>query len=77
MKVSVSIPDEQMVLLDRIVEQRGLKSRSAAIQEGIELLLTSSLVADYKAAFDEWDQAESTLWEATAGDGLEAETPWW
>lgn len=77
MKLSVSIPDEQMVLLDRIVEQRGLKSRSAAIQEGIELLLTSSLVADYKAAFEECDRAEGALWETTEGDGLDAETPWW
>jgi Arc/MetJ-type ribon-helix-helix transcriptional regulator len=78
MKLSISVPDEQMELLDRIVEQRCLASRSAAIQEAIDLLLNNALVADYKAAFADWDDtADATNWDAVAGDGLEPEKPWW
>jgi Arc/MetJ-type ribon-helix-helix transcriptional regulator len=78
MKLSVSVPEEQIERLDRIVEARGLASRSAAIQEGIELLIHDSLVAEYKSAFREWtDAGEGTTWESTVNDGLEPETPWW
>jgi Arc/MetJ-type ribon-helix-helix transcriptional regulator len=78
MKLSISVPDAQMELLDRVVELRGLVSRSAAIQQGIDMLLNDALVADYKAAFAEWDDhGDAAVWDAVSNDGLEPEESWW
>lgn len=78
MKISISVPDEQVELIDRVMTAQGLTSRSAAIQQGIELWLNQALVDDYAAAFKEWDgSGDSAAWEAVVGDGLEAEGQWW
>ena len=78
MKLSISVPDEQVELIDRVMTAQGLTSRSAAIQQGIELWLNQALVEDYTAAFREWDASgESAEWESVAADGLEAEGQWW
>jgi Arc/MetJ-type ribon-helix-helix transcriptional regulator len=79
MKLSISVPDEQMALIDRVMTAQGLTSRSAAIQQGIELWLNQALVDDYAAAFKEWDRSgDSTAWETVVGDGLEADDgQWW
>lgn len=78
MKLSISVPDSQMDLLDRVVQQRGLASRSVAIQQGIDLLLQDALVSDYRDAFSEWDEdGDAAAWQVVASDGLEPETLWW
>ncbi len=78
MKLSISVPDEQVELIDRVISVQGLASRSAAIQQGIELWLNQALVDDYAAAFKEWDASgEAAVWESVAGDGLEVEGEWW
>jgi Arc/MetJ-type ribon-helix-helix transcriptional regulator len=78
MKLSISVPDETVALLDRVVELQGLPSRSAAIQQGIELLVSDALVGSYRAAFDEFEQSgDAELWENASGDGIESEAAWW
>jgi Arc/MetJ-type ribon-helix-helix transcriptional regulator len=71
MKLSVSLPDEDVALLDEYARTAGLKSRSAALQHAIRLLRHPDLEQDYVAAWEEWESAgEQAAWDATAGDEL-------
>ena len=71
MKLSVSLPDDDVAALDEHARRTGLPSRSAAVHQAIRLLRRSSLEEDYAAAWEQWDQSgERELWEAAAEDGL-------
>lgn len=71
MKVSVSLPGEDVQFLDEYAKEQGLESRSAALHRAVRLLRTAELGGTYEAAWDEWNaEGEAELWEATAGDGL-------
>ena len=71
MKISVSIPDEDVETLDAYAQAHQLPSRSATIRQAIRLLRTSDLVLDYATAFEEWSEADTALWDTAAGDGIE------
>ena len=70
MKVSVSIPDEDVAFLDAYAREQGLDSRSAAVHRAVRLLRTAELGAAYESAWDEWAGSGGDEWDATAGDGL-------
>jgi Arc/MetJ-type ribon-helix-helix transcriptional regulator len=71
MKVSVSLAGEDVAFLDVYAKERGLDSRSAALQRAVRMLRASELVAAYESAWEEWDAAGSAgAWDAAAGDGL-------
>lgn len=71
MKLSVSMSEEDIAVLDEYARAAGLRSRSAAIQHAIRLLSHADLENDYAAAWDEWESSgERTAWEGTVGDGL-------
>lgn len=71
MKVSVSLPDEDVEFLDQYAAARGVPSRSAALQRAVRLLRASELGADYEAAWEEWaESGDGELWATTARDGL-------
>jgi hypothetical protein len=71
MKLSVSLPDDDVATLDGYARSHGLRSRSAALQRAIRMLRNPDLEQDYAAAWDEWAASgEEAAWEATAGDGL-------
>lgn len=71
MKVSVSLPGEDVQFLDEYAREQGLESRSAALHRAVRLLRTAELGGTYEAAWDEWRaEGEAGLWEATTGDGL-------
>ena len=71
MKVSVSLPNEDIEYLDAYVHEQGLPSRSAGLHKAVGLLRASELGADYEAAWAEWTESgEADLWEITAADGL-------
>lgn len=71
MKLSVSLPDEDVATLDDYARAQGLSSRSAALQRAIRMLRNPELEQDYAAAWDEWEASgEEAAWEATAADGL-------
>jgi len=71
MKVSVSLPGDDVRFLDEYAKEQGLESRSAALHRAVRLLRTAELAGTYEAAWEEWaDQNDGTPWESTTGDGL-------
>lgn len=71
MKLSVSLPDEDVTFIDAYAESAGVESRSAVVQRAIAALRAQRLEQDYEAAFAEWDESgEAALWEATLADGM-------
>lgn len=71
MKVSLSLPGEDVEFLDEYARSQGLPSRSAAVHRAVRLLRAAELGADYEDAWDEWHAAgEAEAWEPTTGDGL-------
>ena len=71
MKVSVSLPGDDVQFLDEYAKEQGLESRSAALHRAVRLLRTSELGGIYQAAWDERAvEGEADLWESTTGDGL-------
>ena len=71
MKLSVSLPGDDVEFLDAYAREQGLDSRSAAVHRAVRLLRTAELAAPYEAAWDEWEtKGDADPWEATAGDGL-------
>ena len=73
MKVSVSLPGEDVQFLDEYAKEQGLDSRSAALHRAVRLLRTAELGGTYQAAWDEWAAAgEAESWESTIGDGLKS-----
>jgi Arc/MetJ-type ribon-helix-helix transcriptional regulator len=72
MKVSVSLPGEDVQFLDEYAREQGLESRSAALHRAVRLLRTAELGGAYEAAWGEWSsEGEASLWELTTRDGLE------
>ena len=73
MKVSVSLPGEDVQFLDEYAKEQGLDSRSAALHRAVRLLRTAELGGTYEAAWEEWAaEDDSALWESTSGDGLKS-----
>jgi Arc/MetJ-type ribon-helix-helix transcriptional regulator len=71
MKVSVSLPDEDVEFLDAYADAQGYASRSAVVHKAVRLLRASELGAAYEDAWHDWsNQGEGELWEATVGDGV-------
>jgi Arc/MetJ-type ribon-helix-helix transcriptional regulator len=70
MKLSVSLPDEDVKFLDAYAEQFGIESRSAVVHRAVRLLQASELGAAYEAAWEEWAAGDADSWEPTASDGL-------
>ncbi len=71
MKVSVSLPHEDVEFLDQYAKQEGYESRSAVLHKAVRLLRASRLSAAYEEAWREWaDSGEEEVWGATSADGL-------
>jgi Arc/MetJ-type ribon-helix-helix transcriptional regulator len=73
MKVSVSLPGEDVQFLDDYAREQGLESRSAALHRAVRMLRTAELAGTYEAAWEEWAaEDDRSLWESTTGDGLKS-----
>ena len=71
MKVSVSLPDEDVEFLDAYASTQGISSRSAALHKAVRLLRASELGPAYEGAWDEWSIGEDgRFWEGTVEDGV-------
>jgi Arc/MetJ-type ribon-helix-helix transcriptional regulator len=70
MKVSVSLPEEDVEFLDAYVDSQGFASRSAVVHKAVRLLRAAELGAAYEDAFGEWSRDEADLWDSTVADGL-------
>lgn len=71
MKVSVSLPGEDVAFLDAYAGAHELPSRSAAMQMAIKALRLGDLRDAYRDAWAEWDASgEAASWDATVSDGM-------
>ena len=71
MKVSISLPEEDVEFLDEYATNQGIGSRSAAVHKAVRLLRASELGPAYEGAWDDWATSDDrVLWEAATGDGL-------
>jgi len=76
MKLSVSLPEEDVSFLDTYAERKGNLSRSAVLQRAIRLLRTAELGPAYAEAWAEWEASgEAALWEVTIADGVRDDAP--
>ncbi|GIH10913.1 hypothetical protein Rhe02_89800 [Rhizocola hellebori] len=70
MKVSISLPDEDLTFIDDYASRRNMDSRSAVMHRAIALLREADMESAYATAWDEWSSSgEGALWEATTQDG--------
>ena len=71
MKLSVSLPDEDVEFLDAYAVAQGVDSRSAVLHRAVRLLRASELTDAYEGAWEEWNlSSDAALWESTAADGV-------
>ncbi len=71
MKVSVSLPDEDVQFVDEYARTRGFGSRSAVLHKAVRLLRAADLGSAYADAWQEWEgSGEPELWDSASGDGL-------
>lgn len=70
MKLSISIPDEQVTFLDDYATEHRVSSRSAVVRRALTMLRASELEHAYASAFDEWSADEAEAWDAAAADGI-------
>ena len=72
MKLSVSLPDDDVEFLDAYIRSRHAESRSAAIQKALRLLRATELTEAYEDAWQEWSDSPEgeAAWSAVATDGI-------
>jgi Arc/MetJ-type ribon-helix-helix transcriptional regulator len=71
MKVSVSLPAEDVAFLDACARSEGFSSRSAVVHKAVRLLRASGLGGAYEDAWREWaTEADDDVWDVTINDGL-------
>ncbi len=71
MKLSVSLPNEDVEFLDEYARMQGYGSRSAVVHKAVRLLRASESGADYADAWKEWaESGDARVWETAVGDGL-------
>lgn len=71
MKLSVSLPTDDVEFLDAYASSHGLASRSAVVQRAVDLLRVAQLGPAYADAWGTWEE-DAAAWDVTAGDGLQA-----
>jgi Arc/MetJ-type ribon-helix-helix transcriptional regulator len=73
MKMSVSLPEEDVEFLDSYARDQGIQSRSAALHKAVGLLRAAQLADAYEDAWASWTTSgESQAWENTTADGLDS-----
>ncbi len=71
MKLSVSLSDDDVAVIDDFARRSGLRSRSAVVQHAVRQLRHQDLEDDYALAWDEWaESGDADLWDETIADGL-------
>ena len=71
MKVSVSLPNDDIAFLDAYAQSNGVSSRSAVLQLAVRMLQAAELESAYEDAWATWAESDDgRLWERTTADGL-------
>jgi Arc/MetJ-type ribon-helix-helix transcriptional regulator len=70
-KLSVSLPDDDVQFVDDYARNQGIASRSAVVHRALRLLRASELGPAYESAWREWEDAgEGAAWDEATADGL-------
>jgi len=70
-KISVSLTEDDLAVVDEYARASGLSNRSEVIRRALRLLQRAGLESDYAAAWEEWEATgEQAAWERAAADGL-------
>jgi Arc/MetJ-type ribon-helix-helix transcriptional regulator len=70
-KLSVSLPKDDVALLDEYARAHGLSSRSAALRRAVDLLRHADLDRDYADAWEDWESSsDRAAWELAMSDKL-------
>jgi Arc/MetJ-type ribon-helix-helix transcriptional regulator len=69
MKVSVSLPEEDVEFLDSYVKDHAVGSRSAVLHEAVDLLRAAQLAGAYEDAWASWASSD----DSEAGDAAIAD----
>jgi antitoxin MazE9 len=73
MKMSVSLPEDDVEFLDSYARDQGIGSRSAVLHKAVGLLRTAQLADAYEDAWSSWTASgEAQTWENTIADGLDS-----
>jgi Arc/MetJ-type ribon-helix-helix transcriptional regulator len=71
MKVSVSLPEDDVRYLDSYARSQGIESRSAVLHKAVGLLRASELEDSYADAWASWESSpDAEAWESSAADGI-------
>jgi Arc/MetJ-type ribon-helix-helix transcriptional regulator len=72
MKVSISLPEDDVQFLDAYAQSQGIESRSAVVHKAVRMLRVSELGEAYEDAFTSWDdEGEAAAWDVALADGVE------
>jgi Arc/MetJ-type ribon-helix-helix transcriptional regulator len=73
MKVSVSLPEDDIEFLDAYARSRGFDSRSAVVHKAVGLLRATELGDAYQQAWQEWSKSgDAAAWNDATADGIGA-----
>ena len=70
MKLSISLPAEEIAFMDGYARSQGIKSRSGVIKAALRNLRTSELSDSYASAWRDFDEEEDRVWDRSSSDGL-------
>lgn len=71
MKVSVSLPEDDVEFLDSYAHEQGMSSRSAVLHRAVALLRTAQLAPAYEDAWASWAASgDAEIWDVPVADGL-------
>lgn len=71
MKLSVSLPEDDVEFMDEYVARTDVTTRSAVLRVALELLRAAELEDAYSEAWDDWAESpEAAEWDVASGDGL-------
>lgn len=71
MKISISLPDDDVQFLDEYAKAQGFPSRSAVVHSAVRILRSSKLGDAYADAWREWEHSdEAEAWDVTTSDGV-------
>jgi Arc/MetJ-type ribon-helix-helix transcriptional regulator len=74
MKVSVSLPEDDVEFLDDYARTQGYDSRSAVLQKAVGLLRSADLADAYADAWQRWADGEdpegAAAWDTAVADGI-------
>lgn len=70
MKLSVSLPEDDVQFLDEYARRERIESRSAVLHRAVRLLKSAGLGSAYEHAWEEWSGGDAEMWEVTVDDGL-------